>query len=509
MSDNQSNNKRIAKNTIALYFRTFITMIVGLYTGRVMLQALGVENYGINSVVGGIVAMSALITGTMSAAIQRYLTYGLGKGDKDKLKLTFSTAVTTQIIMSAIVVLALETVGIWFLNSQAQIPDGRMYAANWVLQCAIVTLVVGLISTPYNAVIVAHERMSIYAYTSIAEAVLKLAICFAIMAFDGDRLILLAILQVAVGIGMRLFYGWYCGRNFEESHYSIKVFDKGLLKELTVFSGWNMFGNTAFIFNTQGVSMLINIFFGVVYNAAQGVANTINSCIEQFVSNFTVAFNPQITKMYAAKDYEQCYRLVNRGSRFTFMLMLIFFVPAFIEADTLLTLWLGEAPEMAALFLRFILFNSLTMLFTQPLYTLIQAQGNIKRYTIEATFVGVGIFPLVWLMYRLGAPVWVYYPIAILTRVVTVIVRLKTLSRLTTYKWKTFITDILVKIIVVFLLAFIIPYSFTYFFDDSIMRFFIMVPCSVIWVGLIAFAMGLESNERSIIIEYINNKIKR
>lgn len=508
MSESAVNNKRIAKNTMALYFRTFITMIVGLYTGRVMLQALGIENYGINSVVGGIVAMSSLITSTMSAAIQRYLTYGLGRGDKNKLKLTFSTAVTVQIVMSAIVVLALETIGLWFLNCKAQIPDGRMYAANWVLQCSIMSLVVGLISTPYNAVIVAHEKMSIYAYTSIAEAVLKLAICFAIMMFGGDRLILFAILQVFIGIGIRLFYGWYCGRNFGEAHYCIKVFDKGLLKELAVFSGWNMFGNTVYVFNTQGVSMLINVFFGVVYNAAQGVANAISSCIEQFVTNFTVAFNPQITKMYAAKEYEQCYRLVNRGSRLTFMLMLIFFVPAFIEADTLLALWLGEVPEMAALFLRFILFNSLTMLFTQPLYTLIQAQGNIKRYTIEVAFVGIGMFPFVWFAYKMGAPVWVSYPIAIATRVFTVIVRLKTLDRLTTYKWKTFVTDVLCKIMIVFILAFTIPYSFTYFFEDTVLRFLIMVPSSVIWVGFVLFTFGLETNERSLVKEYICKKIK-
>lgn len=507
MSDNSSNNKRIAKNTIALYFRTFITMIVGLYTGRVMLQALGVENYGINSVVGGIVAMSALITGTMSVAIQRYLTYGLGKGDKEKLKLTFSTAVTTQIIMSAIVVLALETIGLWFLNSQAQIPDGRMYAANWVLQCSIVTLVVGLISTPYNAVIVAHERMSIYAYTSIAEAVLKLAICFAIMAFGGDRLILLAILQVAVGIGMRLFYGWYCGRNFEEARYSIKVFDKGLLKEITVFSGWNMFGNTSWILNTQGVGMLINVFFGVVYNAAQGVANTINSCIEQFVDNFTVAFNPQITKMYAGKDYSNCYRLVNRGSRFSWMLMLVFIVPVFIEADQLLALWLVEVPEMASLFLRFALFNSLALKFSQPLYTLIQAQGNIKRYTIEACLWGCIIFPITWLLYLAGAPVWSTYPVAIVVRFSITILRLISLKRLTSYQWKSFVTETAKPCLITFVLAFSLPLTIAFFWHESVLRFFILAPLSALWVGVICFGLGLEPNERKIIVDQIKNKI--
>lgn len=507
--DSQSNSKRIAKNTLALYFRTFITMIVGLYTGRVMLQAIGVENYGINSVVGGIVAMSALITGTMSSAIQRYLTYGLGKGDKEQLKLIFSTSVTTQIIMSAIVVLALETAGLWFLNCQAQIPDGRMYAANWVLQCSIVTLVVGLISTPYNAIIVAHERMNIYAYTSIVEAILKLAICFIIIAFNGDRLILLAILQVFVGLGMRVFYGWYCGKNYAEAKYSISCFDKGLLKELTVFSGWNLFGNTSWILNTQGVSMLINVFFGVVYNAAQGVANTINNCIEQFVNNFTIAFNPQITKLYASRDYEQCYRLVNRGSRFTWMLMLVFVVPVFIEADQLLALWLVEVPELASVFLRFALFNSLALKFSQPLFALIQAQGNIKRYTIEACLWGCSIFPITWIMYLTGAPVWSTYPVAIFVRFSITVLRLINLNRITSYEWRSFINGTAKPCLITIVLAFSLPLAISYIWEDSLERFFVLAPLSILWVGVICFTIGLESNERKMIIGQIKNKIHR
>ena len=215
-----SNNKRIAKNTIALYFRTFITMIVGLYTGRVMLQALGIDNYGINNVVGGIVGMSAIITGTMSQAISRYVTYALGKGDKAGLCTMFSTSVNAQILMALIVGILLEIAGVWFLNSEANIPDGRMTAANWVLQCGILSLSISLISSPYNSLLIAHEKMGIYAYTSIVEALFKLAICFAIMYFSGDKLILFAILQVIVSLVMRFFYGWYCNRHFIEAHYN-------------------------------------------------------------------------------------------------------------------------------------------------------------------------------------------------------------------------------------------------------------------------------------------------
>lgn len=474
-----------------------------------MLQALGVENYGINSVVGGIVGMSSIITGTMSAAISRYLTYGLGRGDKNHLRITFSTAVTTQIIMSVIAVLALETIGLWFLNYKAQIPDGRMSAANWVFQCSIVTLVVALVSSPYNALIVAHERMGIYAYTSIVEAILKLLICFVIRAYDGDRLILLAILHVFVGIGMRIFYGWYCGRHFEEAHYRISVFDKGLLKELATFSGWNLFGKTTWVLNTQGVSMLVNVFFGVIYNAAQGVANTVNNCIEQFVNNFTMAFSPQITKTYAGQDYEQCYRLVNRGCRFTWMLMLVFIVPVFIESEQLLSLWLVEVPEMASLFLRYALFNSLALMFSQPLFKLIQAQGNIKRYTIEASLWGGAIFPVTWLLYLTGAPVWSTYPIAIFVRFSITALRLISLNRLTTFKWRSFIKETMKPCLQTFVLAFLPPYVISCFWQECVARFFVLVPLSTLWVGAVCYKLGLEPNERKMIILQVKKMLHR
>jgi len=502
------NNKRIAKNTLALYCRTFITMIVGLYTGRVMLQALGVENYGVNAVVGGIVGMSSLITSTMSQAIGRYITCALGKGEKESLKTMFSTSVNAQIVMALIAAVVLEVAGVWFLNSEANIPDGRMEAANWVLQCSIVSLVISLISSPFNALIIAHERMSIYAYMSIVDVALKLIICFVIMAYDGDRLILLALLQVMVTLCMQIFYGWYCGKNFEEAHYNPRIFDRGLMKELTVFSGWNMFGNTSWVFNTQGVNILINIFFGVVFNAAQGVAFTINNCIEGFVTNFTVAFNPQITKLYAAKEYIPCYRLVNRGSRFTWMLMLVFIVPVFIEADTLLSLWLTEVPEMASLFLRFALFNSLALQFSRPLFTLIQAQGNIKRYTVEAAIFGCGIFPFTWIFYKMGAPVWSTYPIAIIIRFLITGIRLRALHRLTTYEWQWFIEETLLPCLLISVLSFSVPLVIAYLWIPSTFRFFILVPICIMWTGFVCLFWGLEKNERIMILQQIKQRTK-
>lgn len=498
MSDNttQANNKRIAKNTIALYFRTFITMIVGLYTGRVMLQALGVDNYGINNVVGGIVAMSSLITATMSQAISRYITYALGKGDKDQLKTMFSTAVNAQIVMSIIAIIVLEIGGLWFLNTAAQIPQGRENAAFWVFQCSLISLTIGLVCSPYNSLLVAHERMGIYAYTSIAEALLKLAICFFILAYSGDRLILLAILTVLVGLGMQIFYGWYCGKNFDEAHYNPKIFDKGLLKELTVFSGWNLLNNGAYTFATQGVNMLINVFFGVAYNAARGIANTVNTAVQSFVTNFTIAFSPQITKSYASGDKAYAIHLGNRGTKFSWLMMYIFIVPVCCEADTLLKLWLGEAPEWSALFLRFAMFESLAVCSGQNLFRLIQADGQVKSYTVHAAITAGFIFPFTWIAYILGAPVWLSCVIFIIDFFTLNLVRFYDIKKLMPFSIRQHIKEALIPCLVVSITSFIVPLCVCYYMKPGTIRFLVNVPICVFWTVICCIVFGLTNNER-------------
>lgn len=490
------NNRRIAKNTLALYFRTFITMIVGLYTGRVMLQALGVENYGINAVVGGIVGMSALITSTMSQAISRYITYALGKGEKEGLKTMFSTSISAQIVMALVVALVLEVVGVWFLNSGANIPEGRMEAANWVLQCSIVSLIISLVGSPFGALIIAHERMAIYAYMSIVDVTLKLVICFVIMAYGGDRLILLALLQVAIAFGMQIFYGWYCGRNFEEAHYNPQVFDKRLMKELTAFSGWNLMNNGAYVFATQGVNMLINVFFGVVYNASRSVAMTVNGAIQGFVGNFTIAFSPQITKSYAAGDTSYAIHLVIKGTKFTWLMMYIFIVPVFMEADTLLQLWLGEVPEQAALFLRFAMVESLAVSSGQNLFKLIQADGHVKKYTIQAAITAGFIFPLAWLSFYLGAPVWTAYLIFIVIFLILNLVRFYALKRLMPFSIRQFMKDAIIPCLIVSVASFIVPIIVAYYMEQSVIRFFVNGTVSVLWTIVCCVLFGLTKNER-------------
>lgn len=349
MIETSANNKRIAKNTLLLYFRTLFIMLVTLYTSRVVLNTLGVTDYGIYNVVGGVVMMFSVISGSLSSSISRFITYELGHGDFEKLKRIFSTSVNIQIGISILILVLAELFGVWFLNAKMNIPAERLSAANWVLQCSLLSFIINLISVPYNACIIAHERMSAFAYISILEAVLKLAVVYMLLVSPYDKLATYAILLVVVALIIRMAYSLYCRRHFEESRYKF-VYDKPLVKEMTGFAGWSFFGNGAYMLNVQGVDMLINIFFGVTLNAARGVATQVQNAVMQFVNNFTVAVNPQITKSYAAGEMEYMYKLVCRGARFAYFLLLLFVVPIVCEADYILRLWLKLVPEYAPTF---------------------------------------------------------------------------------------------------------------------------------------------------------------
>lgn len=494
--DNSEKNKRIAKNTMALYFRTFITMTVSLYTSRIMLQALGVDNYGINNVVGGIVAMSSLLTGAVSSSITRFITYALGEGNKDRMKIVFSTSVNVMIAMSIIAVIALEIVGVWFLATKADIPDGRMIAAHWVLQCSIVTLVLNLISQPYNATIIAHEHMSIYAYMSIVDVTLKLAVCFAIEAFEGDRLILFALLNTGIALGMRLFYSWYCSRHFDESKYNYRLFDKSFFKEMSQFTGWYLVGNAVWVFNTQGLNMLINVFFGVALNAARAVAVSVTNAITTFVNNFTVAFVPQITKSYASGDKERLLFLVFQGTKFTWFLIFLFIIPVFWEADMILKLWLVEPPKYASLFLRFALFESWTIIISFALHNAILASGQLKRVQLRIAVYTAFIFPITWICFKLGCPVWISYVVFITLTLTSKGFTLYELKRVIDFPVKQFMRKCVLLCTIVTIIAFTLPGIITTFMPQSLLRFCVSVPVAVVWTLLCDYLIGLNSTEK-------------
>lgn len=474
-----------------------------------MLQALGVDNYGINNVVGGIVGMSSLLTGAVSSSITRFITYALGEGDKERMKTVFSTSINVMILMSIVAFIALEIIGVWFLSSKADIPDGRMLAAHWVLQCSIVTLVINLISQPYNATIIAHEHMSIYAYMSIVDVTLKLGVCYAIKAFDGDRLILFALLNTGIALGMRLFYSWYCSRHFDESKYNYRLFDKSFFKEMSQFTGWYLVGNAVWVFNTQGLNMLINVFFGVALNAARGVAVTVTTTITNFVNNFTVAFIPQITKSYASKDMDRVLFLVFQGTKFTWFLIFIFIVPVFWEADTLLNLWLGEPPAYASLFLRFALFESWSIIISFALHNVILASGQLKRVQIRIAIYTAFIFPLTWLFYSLGAPVWASYVVFILLNTTAKGFTLSELKRIMDFPVLRFMKECVLRCTVVTVIAFCLPGIIVYLMPQSILRFVIVVPVAILWTLLCDYFIGLNKDEKKLaitLVKKISNK---
>lgn len=476
-----------------------------------MLAALGVENYGIKNVVGGIVGMSSLITGAVSSTITRFITYALGEGDKQRMKLVFSTSVNVQIVMSIIAVVVLESVGVWFLNTQAIVPGGRMVAAHWVLQCSILGLVLGLICSPYNALIVAHEHMSIYAYMSIVDVLLKLVICFAIMAYGGDRLIFLSVLTVFVGLAMRIFYGWYCGCRFEEAHYDIRLFDRSFIREMFHFTGWFLIGNAVWVFNTQGLNMLINVFFGVVFNAARGIAMTVTGALSSFVNNFTVAFVPQITKSYASGDWERLMSLMFQGTKIVWFLFVLLVIPVFIEADALLKLWLGVPPEHAVTFLRFALIESWSISISFALHNVILASGKLKRVQLRVAVYTSFIFPLTWLCFRLGAPAWAAYAVFILLNTTAKGFTINELRHIVAFPVRSFMNKVVLKCTIVTAVAFALPMLVAIQMECLRFRFLTVVPLSLVWTVVCVYLLGIDGVERALVKAYalrLVNKVK-
>ena len=317
MADYSEHTRRIAKNTLMLYFRMFFMMILGLFTSRIVLQALGETDYGVYNVVGGVVAMFAVISGTLSSSVARFITFEMGKGSEAQLNKVYSTSVIIQALLSIVIIAIAEPVGLWFIENKMTIDPIRIPAAEWVLHFSIFSFVVNLMSIPQTASITAHEKMSAYAYIGILDGVLRFAVAIAVMRSHGDRLVLYAMLMAASVMIVRMVYSKYCSRHFEECHFKF-VFDKPLLKEMFSFAGWNFIGETAGVLRDQGGNILINIFFGPAVNAARGLALQINNVVTGFVTNFMTAVNPQITKSYAAGDHTYMFSLVRKASRMSY-----------------------------------------------------------------------------------------------------------------------------------------------------------------------------------------------
>ncbi|MBM6721328.1 lipopolysaccharide biosynthesis protein [Bacteroides gallinaceum] len=495
MENTSANNKRIAKNTLLLYFRTLLIMAITLYTSRVILNALGVEDYGIYNVVGGVVAMFSLVSGSLSNAISRFITFELGRGDIKKLNTIFSTSVNIQIGISVIVLLLGVLIGGWFLNAKMNIPPDRMIAANWVLCCSLLMFCINLISLPYNACIIAHERMAAFAYVSILDATLRLLVCYLITVSPFDKLISYAVLLVIVALIIRIVYGIYCNRRFEECHYRL-VYDRSLLKQMGSFAGWQFLANGCWLFNTQGVNILINMFFGVALNAARGVATQVDGAIQQFVNNFMTAVNPQITKDYAAGRIKEMFTLVCRGAKFSYFLLMLFAIPVIIEADYILRLWLKTVPDHTVIFLRLTIIGSMLNMLGGTGLTACFATGKIKIYSIWITSVGILVFPLTWIAFEYGLPVESTYIIFIIIYIGVVIVRLYIMKYIMHFPPILFVRKVFVPMFMVTPVAVILPLIVGNSFSQSFLRLCLTVIISLISSSIAIYFMGLTANER-------------
>lgn len=407
MSQNtQTSNKRIAKNTLYLYLRMFISLALSLVTGRVVLRTLGVDDYGINAVVGGVVGMFGVIQVCMIGATSRFITFELGRGDEKRLKDTFSTTLTIHIVIALILFVILETVGLWMVNYKLVIPGGRMFAANCVYQFSIISLMLGVTQTPYSSAIVAHEKMDIYAYFDILNTVLKLVIIYLLLIGNMDKLILYSILTFCVSTLMIALNRIYCVRHFPETRYHF-IWDKSLLKPIFAFSGWDILGNVAVMARGEGVTLLINMFFGTALNAAAGIANTVTNAVGGFSGNIIMAVKPQIIKRYADGEYNAMIKLTHEGTILCFALMTCLSIPLMSEIHFVLNLWLGMVPDYACIFTNLILLFSIIGCMGSIVMNIVHATGRIKKTSLTNGCIYIMVIPITYIAYKCGAPAWI------------------------------------------------------------------------------------------------------
>ena len=489
-----------------MYIRMFVMLLIGLYTSRVVLNTLGVSDYGIYNVVGGVVSMFGIISSSLSSSISRFITFEIGHGDISKLKEIFSTSVLAQVILAIFMFLIMEVVGIWFLNYKMNIPITRLGAANIVMHCSIITFVFGLINTPFSAEIIAHEKFGIFAYITLAEACLKLLIVYLLDISPYDKLKTYAILLLFVAIFFQIVYMIYCRKKFEECAIRLKI-NKKLIKEMTGFAGWSFFGNASWILNSQGIDILINLFFGVTLNAARGIANQVNSVVQGFVSNFMVTMNPQITKSYAQNNFENLHKLVFAGAKYSYFLMLVISIPICLETKQLLGIWLKVVPDFSVAFVRLTLISTMIFVLGMTLTVAQTSTGKMKRMAIETSFLTFLEFPIVYVCFKYGLSAISCYIVHIIIYFSLLFVKIQIVKRDIRITYKGFIRSVLFKVLLVTILAIPIPLFIYCQLNESFLRLLFVSVASVLSSLLFIFSLGMNNNERKILISYVKNKI--
>jgi len=495
--------KRIAKNTAMLYLRMLLTMAVSLYTSRIVLNTLGVEDFGIYNVVGGVVIIFSFLNAAMAVGTQRFLSYELGNSNFDRLKKIFSTTLNIHFLIGVVVLILAETVGLWFLNLKMNIPSERMEAANYIYQFSIMSFFVSVLQVPYNACIIAHERMNIYAYVSIFEVLFKLLVAFLITWTSYDKLKVYSILLFIVIFMVAVVYKSYCKKQFHECTYSF-LWDRVLFKTLLNYAGWNFFGNLAYVGYTQGLNILLNIFFGPAINAARGISVQVQSAIFSFVSNFQLAVSPQIVKSYAAGEHQYMKSLVYNSSRYSFFMLFFLALPILLKTEYLLKVWLIKLPDNAVFFTRLMIINSLIDVFANPLGYAMQATGKIETFQIVIGGILLLNLPISYLFLTLGYGPDIVFYVSIILTCVAVFSRLAILTKFLNLSKMQYFSQVISRVLIVTVIASILPVMSLVFIGNTFKNFAMTTIISFVSGSTTIFFMGLNRAERLVVV----NKIK-
>ena len=509
MTGGNHKGTRIARNTLMLYIRMFALMLVGLYASRVVLAALGENDYGIYNVVGGVVAMFTIISGALNSAVQRFITFEMGKGEGAQLNKVYSTAVLIQLALGLIVVALAEPLGLWFIDNKMTIDPSRIPAARMVLHFSLLGFVVNLMSVPQMASITAHEKMSAYAWIGILDGLLRLAVALLIARSSADRLVMYAALMAAVVIIVRAAYGIYCRTHFPECRFR-PVFDVQLIKEMFSFAGWNFIGVTSGVLRDHGGNILVNLFSGPAVNAARGVAVQLNGAVQGFVTNFMTAVNPQITKSYAAGDHEYMFSLVRRSSRLSFCLLYVLALPVIFNAEFLLGIWLKEVPQHAPLFVQLFLIFALSESMSNPMITAMLATGNIRRYQIVVGALQLLNLPVSYVCLKLGAMPEVTVIVAIVISQICLWARLIMLNKATGFPVLPFVDKVYCTLLFKVVCGSVwLPLFIEAVKPDGFLGFAISAVGCVLVTLLAVWLLGLQPDERQWAVEKLKAAIKR
>ena len=500
MTEPAYSNKRIAKNTLFLYIRMFIVLIISLYTSRLLLNALGIVDYGIYNVVGGIVTLFTFVTGAMSTSSQRYITFALGQQDEQRLKEVFRSSLQVFVLLSLIILLLSETIGLWFLYYKMTIPAERMTAAFWVYQISILSCVLGMLVIPFRAEIIAHERMNAFAFISIMDVVLKLFIVIIISLMDDERLIFYAVLMFFITFLNNIIYMVYCKKQFKEINYKM-VFNKPLLKEMGNFAGWSLIGNLAGVLSNHGVNILLNMFFGPAINAARGIAIQVQGTIQGFIINFQMAVNPQITKTYATNDLNRMHNLIIASSKFSFFLLFFLTLPIILETNQILVLWLKLVPEHTINFIRIIFFIMLIDTLANPLIIANQATGKIKKYQTVVGGILLSIVPISYIALKLGSKPEMVFIIQLIIAIIAQIARVIMIRPLINISYRKYFKDIVFRSVIVMIVASILPIYIYEQMDENLLRLMCVVICCSVSIIITILLLGLNNKERAMIYQ--------